>query len=34
MHRDLKPGNIMMDEYFNIKVIDFGESKRVSDDGP
>ena len=28
MHRDLKPQNIMLDKEFNIKVIDFGDSKR------
>ena len=32
MHRDIKPGNIMMDEFYNIKVIDFGEAKRVSEE--
>ena len=29
MHRDLKPGNIMLDEYYNIKIIDFGDAKEV-----
>jgi serine/threonine protein kinase len=32
MHRDLKPGNIMMDDHFNIKIIDFGDAKKVSDE--
>jgi serine/threonine protein kinase len=27
LHRDLKPGNIMMDENYNIKIIDFGDAK-------
>lgn len=32
MHRDLKPGNIMLDEHYNIKIIDFGDAKRVSEE--
>ena len=32
MHRDLKPGNIMIDEHYNIKIIDFGDAKRVCDE--
>ena len=31
MHRDLKPGNIMMDSYYNIKIIDFGDAKQVEE---
>jgi serine/threonine protein kinase len=27
MHRDLKPGNIMLDKNYNIKIIDFGDAK-------
>lgn len=26
-HRDMKPANLMLDDQFNIKLIDFGESK-------
>lgn len=29
MHRDLKPQNIMLDEFFNVKVIDFGDARKV-----
>lgn len=32
MHRDLKTQNIMLDENYNIKIIDFGEAKKVSAD--
>lgn len=28
-HRDIKPGNIMLDENYNMKLIDFGEAKVV-----
>ena len=31
MHRDLKPGNVMLDQRFNLKVIDFGDAKKVDD---
>lgn len=41
MHRDLKPLNIMLDKHYNVKVIDFGDARRVNeeldeeeDDGP
>ena len=29
MHRDLKPQNIMLDEFWNVKVIDFGDARKV-----
>ena len=32
MHRDLKTQNIMLDENYNIKIIDFGEAKKVAAD--
>ena len=32
MHRDLKPQNIMLDDNYNIKVIDFGDARRVNED--
>lgn len=32
MHRDLKPGNIMLDSNYNLKIIDFGDAKKVIDD--
>jgi serine/threonine protein kinase len=31
MHRDLKPGNIMLDENFNLKIIDFGDAKKIEE---
>ena len=31
MHRDLKPLNIMLDKNYNIKVIDFGDARRVDE---
>ena len=32
MHRDLKPQNIMLDDYYNCKVIDFGDARRVNEE--
>lgn len=29
MHRDLKPLNMMLDEEYNLKLIDFGEAKQI-----
>ena len=31
MHRDLKPQNIMLDDNYNVKVIDFGDARRVNE---
>jgi serine/threonine protein kinase len=31
MHRDLKPQNIMMDENYNMKLIDFGDARRIDE---
>ena len=32
MHRDLKPGNIMLDEMWNLKIIDYGDAKKVEEE--
>lgn len=31
MHRDLKPQNLLLDDNYNIKFIDFGDSKKESE---
>jgi serine/threonine protein kinase len=31
MHRELKPLNIMLDKNYNMKVIDFGDARRVDE---
>ena len=31
MHRDLKPQNIMLDENYNMKIIDFGDARLVNE---
>ena len=31
MHRDLKPQNIMLDDNYNVKVIDFGDARKVNE---
>jgi 3-phosphoinositide dependent protein kinase-1 len=31
MHRDLKPQNIMLDENYNVKVIDFGDARKINE---
>ena len=31
MHRDMKPQNIMLDENFNCKLIDFGDARKVDE---
>ena len=32
MHRDMKPQNIMLDESYNIKIIDFGDARYVEEE--
>lgn len=31
MHRDLKPMNVMLDDNYNVKLIDFGDAKRINE---
>lgn len=31
MHRDLKPMNVMLDDNYNVKLIDFGDAKKVQE---
>lgn len=33
LHLDIKPGNIMVDSHGNVKLIDFGASKQLKDEG-
>jgi 3-phosphoinositide dependent protein kinase-1 len=32
MHRDMKPQNIMLDENYNVKIIDFGDARMVDEE--
>jgi serine/threonine protein kinase len=32
MHRDMKPQNIMLDENFNVKIIDFGDARKIDEE--
>ena len=32
LHRDLKPGNILLDKYYQIKICDFGLARCVNRD--
>ena len=32
MHRDLKPQNIMLDDNYNVRVIDFGDARRLNEE--
>ena len=31
MHRDLKPQNMMLDDNYNVKFIDFGDAREVDE---
>eukprot|EP00350_Pseudokeronopsis_sp_OXSARD2_P001291 CAMPEP_0170561882 /NCGR_PEP_ID=MMETSP0211-20121228/57488_1 /TAXON_ID=311385 /ORGANISM="Pseudokeronopsis sp., Strain OXSARD2" /LENGTH=56 /DNA_ID=CAMNT_0010877981 /DNA_START=345 /DNA_END=515 /DNA_ORIENTATION=- len=31
MHRDLKPQNMLLDDEYNIKIIDFGDAKNLDE---
>lgn len=31
MHRDLKPQNLLLDDNYNIKFIDFGDAKKENE---
>ena len=33
MHRDMKPQNIMLDQDYNVKIIDFGDARKVDEEG-
>lgn len=32
MHRDMKPQNIMLDQDYNVKIIDFGDARKVDEE--
>ena len=32
MHRDMKPQNVMFDDNYNIKIIDFGDARKVDEE--
>ena len=32
MHRDMKPQNIMLDNDYNVKIIDFGDARYVNEE--
>ena len=32
MHRDMKPQNIMLDQDYNVKIIDFGDARYVNEE--
>jgi len=34
LHRDLKPGNVLLNDDCSIKITDFGLSRNIGDDGP